>query len=164
MTDRAILSAIAGAAAFTLLGLERGATDFTLARLAVAGGALAAAAVIDLREHRVPNRIVLPAAAVAAVLAGPGIRHSLPALGLVAVLLAVALVQPGALGMGDIKTALLIALAFGAAALPALMIGLVLAAAAGAALVVRRGSTALTMALPLAPFLAAGAALAVAVT
>lgn len=162
MTSRAILSAIAGAAVFTLLGLEHGATDLTLARLAVAGGALAAAAVIDLREHRVPNRIVLPAAAVAAVLAGPGLRHSLPALALVAVLLAVALVQRTALGMGDIKAALLIALALGAAAVPALVIGLGVAAAFGAALMLRRGRNALAIAVPLAPFFAAGAALALA--
>jgi len=164
MTDRPILFAIAGAAAFPFLGVVRGADALTLARLAVVGAALAAAAIIDLHEHRIPNRIVLPAAAVCAVLAGPGtLRHSLTALAFVAVLLLLALAQPAALGMGDIKAALLIALALGATAIPALIIGLGLAAAVGAALVLRRGRSALATALPLAPFLAAGAAVALAI-
>jgi leader peptidase (prepilin peptidase)/N-methyltransferase len=164
MSHRASLFAITGAAAFVLLGVLHGANAVALTRLAVVGAALAAAAVIDLREHRIPNRIVLPAAAACAVLAGPGIlRHSLAALALVAVLLLLALVQPAALGMGDIKAALLIALALGAAAVPALVIGLGLAAATGAALMLRYGRSALATALPLAPFLAAGAALALAI-
>jgi leader peptidase (prepilin peptidase) / N-methyltransferase len=163
MSHRASLFAIPGAGAFVLLGVLHGANAVALARLAVVGAALAAAAVIDLRERRIPNRIVLPAAGACAVLAGPAIlRHSLAALALVAVLLLLALVQPAALGMGDIKAALLIALALGAAAVPALVIGLGLAAAVGAACVLRRGRSAFATALPLAPFLAAGAAVALA--
>jgi leader peptidase (prepilin peptidase)/N-methyltransferase len=164
MTGRASVSGLTGAAAFVLLGLLHDAAEFTLARLAIVGAALAATAVIDLREHRIPNRIVLPAAAVCAVLAGPvTLRHSVTALALVAILLLLAFVQPAALGMGDVKQALLIALALGATAAPALVIGLGLAAAAGAALVLWHGRQALTTALPLAPFFAAGAALALAV-
>jgi leader peptidase (prepilin peptidase)/N-methyltransferase len=163
MSRRASLFAITGAAAFVLLGVLHSVSTLTLVRLAVVGAALAAAAVIDLREHRIPNRIVVPAAAVCAVLAGPAaLRHSFAALALVAVLLLLALAQPAALGMGDIKGALLIALALGAAAVPALVIGLGLAAATGAALMLRHGRSALVTALPLAPFLAAGAALALA--
>jgi leader peptidase (prepilin peptidase)/N-methyltransferase len=164
MTRCVSLVAITGAIAFALLGLLHGKNALALARLAVVGAALAAAAVIDLREHRIPNRIVLPAAAVCAVLAGPGtLRHGLAALALVAVLLLLALVQPAALGMGDIKAALLIALALGTAAVSALVIGLGLAAAVGAALMLRRGRSALATALPLAPFLTVGATLALAI-
>jgi leader peptidase (prepilin peptidase)/N-methyltransferase len=163
MTRPPTLCALGGAAAFVLLGLLHGASELTLARLAIVGAALAAAAVIDLREHRIPNRIVLPAALICALLAGPAtLRHSLAALALVAILVLLAFAQPAALGMGDIKAALLIAFALGASAAPALLIGLGLAAAVGAALVLRRGRSALTTALPLAPFLSAGAALALA--
>jgi leader peptidase (prepilin peptidase) / N-methyltransferase len=164
MTRCATLCALGGAIAFVFLGLLHSVSALTLVRLAVVGAALAAAAVIDLREHRIPNRIVLPAAAVCAVLAGPTtLRHSFTALALVAVLLLLALAQPAALGMGDIKAALLIALALGVAAVPALVIGLGLAAVAGAALMLRHGRSALTTVLPLAPFLAVGAALALAI-
>jgi leader peptidase (prepilin peptidase) / N-methyltransferase len=163
MTGRPIFFAITGAAVFVLLGVVHNANAVTLGRLAVVGAALAAAAVVDLREHRIPNRIVVPAAGVCAVLAGPAaLRHSFAALALVAVLLLLALARPAALGMGDIKEALLIALALGAAAVPALVIGLGLAAATGAALMLRHGRSALATALPLSPFLAAGAALALA--
>jgi leader peptidase (prepilin peptidase) / N-methyltransferase len=116
---------------------------------------------IDLREHRIPNRIVLPAAAACALLAGPDrLRHSLPALALVGVLLVIALVQPAALGMGDVKGAFLVAIALGTAATPALLLGLALAALTGIALTLSEGRTALASALPLAPFFAAGATIA----
>ena len=76
--------------------------------------------------------------------------------------LLLAVLQPAALGMGDVKQALLIALALGAAAESALLLGLALAATVAAILVVHRGRPALTTAMPLAPFLAAGAAIALA--
>ncbi len=120
---------------------------------------------IDLREPRIPNRIVLPATAISAALAGPAaLRHSLPALALVALLLLLAFVQPAALGMGDVKQGLLIAVALGAAATAALLLGFALAALVGIALTIRRGRRALAIALPLAPFLAAGATIALALT
>ena len=102
-----------------------------------------------------------PAAAVCALLAGPAtLRESVPALALVGGLLVLAFLQPAALGMGDVKEALLIAVALGALAAPALLLGLALAAVAGVVLTLRRGRAALGAALPLAPFLAAGAAIA----
>lgn len=165
MTNRSALSGLIGAGLFTLIGLLHGAHGVALPRLAVFGAALGLIAVIDLREHRIPNRIVLPATAICAVLAGPAaLRHSLQALALVAVLLVLAFVQPAALGMGDVKQALLIALALGAAATAALLLGFALAALVGLALTARRGRGALATALPLAPFLAAGATIALALT
>jgi leader peptidase (prepilin peptidase)/N-methyltransferase len=155
------LVAIFGAALFASIGVHSGGTQLTLVRLAVCGGALAAVALIDLREHRIPNRIVLPAAAACAFLAGPDrLRHSLPALALVGLLLVIALLQPAAFGMGDVKGALLVALALGATATPALLLGLALAALPGLTLTIRRGRAALDSAIPLAPFFAAGAAIA----
>lgn len=163
MTRPAAASALAGAGLFALLGLFHGTHAIGELRLALAGGALAAAAAIDLREHRIPNRIVLPAVGACAILAGPALlRQGLVALALVGLLFLLALVQPVALGMGDIKDALLIAVALGAVATSAILLGLVLAAAAGLTLIARHGRRQLATALPLAPFLAAGATIALA--
>jgi leader peptidase (prepilin peptidase)/N-methyltransferase len=160
MTKGWTILAFFGALLFALLGLLHHATDLTLSRLALLGAALAAVSAIDLREHRIPNRIVLPAATTCALIAGPKtLLQSLPALGLVGILLALAVVQPEALGMGDVKEALLIAVALGAAATSALLLGLAFAALAAVALVINHGRRAFARALPLAPFLAAGTTL-----
>jgi leader peptidase (prepilin peptidase)/N-methyltransferase len=165
MRKGSALTGLIGAALFTLLGLLNGAHGVALPRLAIFGIALGLIALIDVREHRIPNRIVLPATAICAALAGPAtLRHSLPALALVTLLLVLAFAQPAALGMGDVKQALLIALALGAAATSALLLGFALAALVGIALTIRRGRSALATALPLAPFLAAGATIALALT
>lgn len=163
MTKTPVLLGLVGAALFALLGLLHGADDLTRARLTVVGAALGTVTAVDLRERRIPNRIILPATAICALLAGPqALRHGLVALALVGVLLLLAFAQPKALGMGDVKQALLITLALGTTALPALLLGLVFASAIGIILVACRGRAALTAAMPLAPFLAAGAATALA--
>jgi leader peptidase (prepilin peptidase) / N-methyltransferase len=81
----------------------------------------------------------------------------------VLLLLVVSLRWPAALGMGDVKLALLLVLGLDGSALRALALGLALAALAGCALVARHGRTALRASLPLAPFIAAGALVAVVV-
>lgn len=160
MTRPTLIPAMGGGALFALLGVVDGADALALARLTVAGAALAAAALVDLRERRIPNRIVLPAVLVCACLAGPAmLRLGLLALVVVGVLLALALLRPAALGMGDVKLALLVAVALGAAATPALLVGLALAALAGLSLALRRGRSALQSAIPLAPFLTVAAAI-----
>lgn len=165
MTKSSALSGLIGAGNFTVIGLLNAAHGVALPRLALFGAALGVIALIDLREHRIPNRIVLAATAICALLAGPAtLRHSLPALGLVTTLLVLAFAQPAALGMGDVKQALLIALALGAAATSALVLGLALAAVAGIVLVIAQGRSALSAAMPLGPFLAAGATIALAPT
>lgn len=155
------LSAAVGGALFTGIAFAEGASGLELVRVSVCGAAVAVVALVDLREHRIPNRIVLPAAAVCALLAGPAtLGESVPALALVGGLFVLALAQPAALGMGDVKEALLIAVALGSFAAPALLLGLALAAIGGIALTIWSGRAALGAALPLAPFLAAGAAIA----
>lgn len=161
MNKTVTLTALVGASLFAGIAFAEGAGGLALVRLAVFGAAVGAVALVDLREHRIPNRIVLPAAAVCALLGGPAtLREGVPALALVAGLLVLAFLQPAAFGMGDVKEALLIAVALGALATPALLVGVTLAAAAGVVLTLRRGRAALGAALPLAPFLAAGAAIA----
>lgn len=158
-TTRALIAAAAGIAAFTVAGLSGGADAPTLARLALLGAALALAAGFDLAERRIPNRLVLPAAAGCAGLAlaaGAGLVL-LAGLAIVALLLAVSLCWPRALGMGDVKLALLIVAGLDGHAPDALALGLAFAALAGLILLARKGRAAWRGTLPLAPFLAAGA-------
>jgi len=165
MTKRALIAATAGSATFASAGLLASTSALTLARLAVLGAALAAASFYDLTQRRIPNRIVLPgAAACAALTVAAGAPLSLLAgLATVLLLLVVGLRWPAAFGMGDVKLALLLVLGLDGGAVRALALGLALAALAGCALVVRHGRTALRASLPLAPFIAAGALVAVVV-
>lgn len=161
-----IAAAVAGASGFTVTAGLAGEPIITMLRVSICGGALAAAALVDVRERRIPNRIVLPAAAACALLAaiaGQGALRAVAApLLLTTGLLALALMRPGAFGMGDVKASLLITLALGHTATVAIMLGLALAALTGIALITRHGSAALRRALPLAPFLTIGALLALA--
>ena len=163
MSTLALLGAAGGAVTFTAAGLLAGAGTLALARLALLGAALAAAALYDLTERRIPNRLVLPAAAgCAALTLAVGLPLALLAgVAVVIGLLAVSLRFPQAFGMGDVKLALLIVLGLDGDALRALTLGLALAALAGLTLLVRHGRTAWRTSLPLAPALAAGALLAV---
>jgi leader peptidase (prepilin peptidase) / N-methyltransferase len=159
MNTRAFVLALAGAAAFALAAAHANADTLALARLALCGGALAIAAATDLAEHRIPNRVVLPAATICAVLAlaGNGLRALAWGLAVVALLLLVSLARPAALGMGDVKLALLIAVGLDGRAPTAFILGVLVAALAGLGLLILRGHQAWRHSLPLAPFLAAGA-------
>ena len=163
MTIRALIAATVGAVAFVGVGVLAHAGPLALARLAVLGAALAAAALFDLTQRRIPNRIILPAAATCAALtSAAGAPLSLLAgLTTILLLLIVSLRWPTALGMGDVKLALLLVLGLDGDALRALALGLALAALAGVALVIRHGRRAWRTSLPLAPFLVVGALLAV---
>lgn len=163
MTTRALIAATIGGATFASVGILSDVGPLALARLTVLGAALASAALFDLTERRIPNRIVLPAAATCAALtlvAGAPLSI-LAGLATILALLIVSLGWPAALGMGDVKLALLLVLGLDGDALRALALGLVLAALAGAVLLIRRGRAAWRTSLPMAPFLVAGALLAV---
>lgn len=129
---------------------------------AVLLAALVPIVIVDVRHRLIPDVVVLPAAALAlaaAVGAEPR-RWWVPtaaALGAAAFLLVPWLVRPEAMGLGDVKLALLMGAALGASVIPALAVAFAAAAAAGALLVVRHGASARRMAVPFAPFLAAGA-------
>jgi|SRR5215210_3965858 len=117
--------------------------------------------VIDVRTRRLPNRIVLPGAAVvfvAQVALEPerALEWTLAAFGAFAVLYVLAAINPGGLGMGDVKLALLLGAALGWQVLAALLVGFLLAALAGGLMIVRGGWGARKSTLPLGPFLAAG--------
>lgn len=157
-------AAIGGGLAFLVAGIRTGADGTELMRLVILGVALGAVLATDLAEHRIPNRIVAPAAIACAVLlvaqAVPP-QQLLASLAIVALMLALGLLWPASFGMGDVKLALLFVLGLGGLATQALVLGLVFAAAFGALLVLRNGRVAAKWSMPLAPFLSAGAAVAV---
>jgi leader peptidase (prepilin peptidase) / N-methyltransferase len=163
MTTRRLLAAAAGATTLALCALLLQLDPLAAVRLGLLGAALGALVASDLTERRIPNRIVVPAAAACAVLsAAVGIATFALAegLALVAALLALSLARPEAFGMGDVKLALLLVLGLDGRAPLALLIALALAAGLGLVVILRHGPTARSRRLPLAPFFAAGTLLA----
>jgi leader peptidase (prepilin peptidase) / N-methyltransferase len=125
--------------------------------------ALVAVSATDLEHRIIPNRIVLPAAAV--VLATntalhPSPRWAIAALGASGFLFAAALAYPAGMGMGDVKLALLMGAALGKTVPVALMLGMVAALVPALYLLARHGSAARKMGLPFGPFLALGSVVA----
>jgi leader peptidase (prepilin peptidase)/N-methyltransferase len=158
---------------FVLVVLRFGASWELPAFLGFAGVAVLLG-VIDLQHRLLPNRIVVPAIGLGAVLlliaAVPGgdwsilLRAALGAVVLFAVFLVLALISPGGLGMGDVKLAGLLGLHLGWMGWGALVVG----AAAGfivqalLALVLLAGRRiGLRGELPFGPAMLAGAALAI---
>ena len=120
---------------------------------------LVAISATDLEHRIVPNRIVVPAAAV--VLAAQTALHPSPewalgALGASGFLLLAALFYPAGMGMGDVKLALLMGAALGRVVPVALLLGMVFALVPSTVLFARHGAGARKMGIPLAPFLALG--------
>jgi leader peptidase (prepilin peptidase) / N-methyltransferase len=117
----------------------------------------------DLAHRIIPNRVVVPAAAVVLVaqtLLHPSPEWALGALGAAGFLLVAAIAYPGGMGMGDVKLALLMGAMLGRNVAVALMLGMVLALVPSVALLVRHGSAARKMGIPFGPFLALGSVLA----
>lgn len=127
--------------------------------------ALVPVVVIDLEHRLIPDVIVLPAAAagLGLMIADRPDRWWVPVaacFGAAAFLLALSLVYPGGMGMGDVKLALLLGAVLGSAVIPGIAIAFLAGALLGAVFLIRHGRAARTMAIPFGPFLAAGAALA----
>jgi leader peptidase (prepilin peptidase)/N-methyltransferase len=120
------------------------------------------AAVIDLDRRVIPNALVAvgAVAGLALVLAVDRDHlagHLLAAVGAGGGFLLVAVAAPSGMGMGDVKLAALLGLYLGASVVPALLVALASGAAAGAAIVARRGLRAgRKAAIPFGPFLALG--------
>jgi leader peptidase (prepilin peptidase)/N-methyltransferase len=116
----------------------------------------------DLEQRIIPNRIVVPAW-IAVLLANLALHPHHPVGWLVAsfgaglFFLAFALAYPAGLGMGDMKLALLIGAALGYKVVGALLLGTLAAGLVAAIMLFKEGSAARKRAIPLGPFLAAGA-------
>ena len=163
MTRRRLTAAAVGAATFTLGAVFLRQPPVALLRLALLGAALSAVVESDLSERRIPNRIVVPAAfACAAAWAASDIAPLALFEGVVLVgpLLALSLYRPEALGMGDVKLALLLVVGLDGRGAVALLAALALAAGFGLVLFFRFGRAAAARRLPVAPFFAAGALIA----
>jgi leader peptidase (prepilin peptidase) / N-methyltransferase len=125
--------------------------------------ALVAVSATDLEHRIIPNRIVLPAAAVVLVAqtaVHPSPEWAIAAAAACGFLLAAALVYPAGLGMGDVKLCLLLGAMLGRTVPIALFVGMASALVPGLALVARHGAKARKMGIPLGPFLALGALVA----
>ena len=125
--------------------------------------ALVTVAATDLEHRIIPNRIVLPAAAlvlVAQTAVHPSPEWALAAFGASAFLLAAALAYPAGMGMGDVKLALLLGAMLGRTVPVALFLGMGTALVPGIVLLARHGSAGRKMGVPLAPFLGLGAVVA----
>jgi leader peptidase (prepilin peptidase)/N-methyltransferase len=140
---------------FGLSGSAFVAAFFCIALVAVSG--------TDVEHQVIPNRIVLPAAAI--VLAANTALHLSPqwaiaALGASGFLFAAALAYPKGMGMGDVKLALLMGAALGKTVPVALMFGMLGALVPSIYLLVRHGAAARKMKIPFGPFLALGSVVA----
>jgi leader peptidase (prepilin peptidase)/N-methyltransferase len=125
--------------------------------------ALVAVSATDLEHRLIPNRIVLPAAVIvlgAQTAVHPSPEWAIAALGASAFLLSAALVYPAGMGMGDVKLCLLLGAMLGRTVPIALFLGMAAALVPGVVLVARHGGKARKMGIPLGPFLALGALVA----
>ena len=121
--------------------------------------ALVAVSVTDLEHRLIPNRIVVPAAAVVLVAQtaiDPSPEWAISAAGAAGFLLLAALAYPAGMGMGDVKLALLLGAALGHTVPVAMMLAMVAALVPAAWLFARHGSAARKMGIPFGPFLALG--------
>ena len=125
--------------------------------------ALVAVSATDLEHGIIPNRIVLPAAAI--VLAAQTAIHPSPqwAIGAFAAagfLFAAALAAPRGMGMGDVKLALLLGAMTGKYVSVAMLVGMFAALVPAIVLFARYGSGARKKKLPFGPYLAIGGVVA----
>ena len=153
----------AAAAVFTLAVLGLGKHGIVGACFL---GALAMLAVIDFKTQTVPNRIVLPSAALVlglqlALFPEHALEWALAAVAAAAFLLALTLLKPGGIGMGDVKLGLLLGAGLGWDVAVAMLIGALALWPFALWVVLNGGLDARKRTLPLAPALALGAAIVV---
>jgi leader peptidase (prepilin peptidase)/N-methyltransferase len=122
-------------------------------------------AAIDLERRIIPNRIVLPAAAVAllariALTPGDAPQYALAALVAALFLFLPRLFNADAMGMGDVKLGLLIGAALGWGAASAIALAFLFVFPVALAIVIRGGAEARRTTIPMGPFLALGALVA----
>ena len=153
-----LVTALLVVACFAVFGLTAWAT-LAAAFCAV----LVVLSVIDLQHRIVPNRIVLPSAAVALVahtVIDPSLEWAVWSLLAAGGLFLVVLAYPKGLGMGDVKLALLLGAMLGSSVTLALLLGMFAALIPSIVLLTRHGSAARKMGIPFVPFLAFGAVVA----
>jgi prepilin signal peptidase PulO-like enzyme (type II secretory pathway) len=153
------------AAALTIASLSHfgiGARGLTSAGFVCCLSVLAA---IDLQYRVIPNRIVLPAAGIILVaqiafFPGDALEWIASGLGAALALFLPRLFKADAVGMGDVKLALLLGVGLGVDAARALLLGSLVALPVALWILATRGLAARGETIPLGPFLAVGGVLA----
>ena len=158
---------------FAALGLRFGA-DWALPAYLVLAGSLIAVSAVDLERFIVPNRILVatlalgvPLLGLAVLLDGTGHDAAMALAGAAigfGLLLVINLVVPRGMGMGDVKLAGVLGLWLGYLDLGHVFLGLFLGfllGSLGGALLIATGLRSRKDHIPFAPFLAAGALLAI---
>lgn len=162
---RGLAAALLSAGLMAATVAARGFDRHLWAPLAL-GLLLAPLALIDVERRIVPNLLLAPAALVALALAlalepGELTERLLAAAGAGGFLLVAALINPAGLGMGDVKLIGVVGLFLGREVAVALVAGLLAATLGALAILAARGVRAgRKHTFPFAPFLAAGAAVA----
>ena len=115
----------------------------------------------DLDLRIIPNKIVLSGSVVAVAIAAIAVPETLDTRAISAVaaggiMFVLALAYPRGMGMGDAKLVGMMGLFIGRAITPATLIGFLLGAVVGLALIARQGAAARKSTIPFGPFLAAG--------
>ena len=118
--------------------------------------------VADLRTRLVPDRALAVATMIVVSLTAALDPASLPERGLAALgaggfLLAAALIRPGAMGLGDVKLAAVLALYLGGGVIAALLVAFVSGSLLGITQIARHGWAARSGTIPFALFLSLGA-------
>ena len=124
---------------------------------------LVAISAIDIERYIIPNRIVLPSAAivlVAQTALDPSPEWVLAGLGAAAFFFLAALAYPGGMGMGDVKLALLLGFMLGRTVPIAIFVAMITALVPSIVLLARHGKAARKMRIPFGPFLALGGVVA----
>jgi leader peptidase (prepilin peptidase)/N-methyltransferase len=122
---------------------------------------LVAVTVTDLEQRIIPNKILIVAALVGAVIAAVADPGSLPERAIAAaaaggLLFAAALAYPRGMGLGDVKLAATMGIFLGRNVAPAILIALLAGSLIGLAMIARDGAAARKKAIPFGPFLALG--------
>ncbi len=164
---------LASAVLFAAAAVRLGA-DWALPAFCLFFAALLAVSLIDLKHFIVPNRIVFPTLAISVpLLAAAALLEGEPRPMITAVvgallasngLLVINLISPRGMGMGDVKLALLLGLFLGWLGLGHVALGLFLGflfGAVGGILLIALGVKSRKDPVPFAPFLAAGAVVAI---
>jgi leader peptidase (prepilin peptidase)/N-methyltransferase len=160
--DVARIATIAVAAFLSLLGAIRYGVRAETVIVVFAICTLVVISRHDFERRIIPNRIVVPAW-IAVLLAHLAlyphhwVEWLVGSFGAGLFFLAVVLAYPKGMGMGDVKLALLIGAALGYAVVSALFLGTLAAGIYAAVMLFKEGSSARKRAIPLGPFLAAGA-------
>jgi leader peptidase (prepilin peptidase)/N-methyltransferase len=122
---------------------------------------LMAVTLTDLERRIIPNKILVVAAVLGAVIAAVADPGSLPERAIAAaaaggLLFAAALAYPRGMGLGDVKLAATMGLFLGRNVGPAILVALLAGSLVGLAMIARHGASARKQAIPFGPFLALG--------